>query len=225
MSVPMSQVLTTARTYLNDDNATQFPDPVLIPKIQEAHRELQEELWVAGSPLVRAQQGPLIYTAGTTSITDVNFPPVDFLCPTMLFENTAGSFLIAAGWTPMTEAFYIPFGIAQHGTLDFWVWQQENIILNGANVNRAMFIQYRRLIRIPVLSTDLIGVLFGESYLAPRAAGLAAGTVGNQDAVKEMTALAKENLSKIMQANRGQQRAMMNPGGSTGWPKLGGGRD
>ena len=65
----MSQVLTTARTYLNDDNITQFPDPVLIPKIQEAHRELQEELWVCGSPIMRGQQGPIAYVANATILS------------------------------------------------------------------------------------------------------------------------------------------------------------
>ena len=207
MSVPMSQVLVTARTYLNDDAAVQFPDQVIIPKIQEAHRELQEELWVVGSPLVRGQV-LLGYTApGTT------FPatPNDFLCPTAMFENGAGSNQASPNWTPMTEAFYIPLGTVVGPTLSWWAWQQEQIAIPGATQNRAVVMQYRRLIPIPVLATDLIGILFGESYLAARAAAMTAGTVGNKDIMDTATALAKENIGKVISANRGQQKPLIKP--------------
>jgi len=207
MSVPMSQVLTTPRRYLNDDAATQFPDQVIIPKIQEAHRELQEELWVVGSPLVRGQV-LLNYTSPGTA-----FPatPGDFLCPTAMFENAAGSNLASAGWAPMTEAFYIPLGTVVAATLSWWAWQQEQIVIPGAAQNRAVVMQYRRLIPIPVLATDLIGILFGESYLAARAAAMTAGAVGNKDILDVATALAKENIGKVISANRGQQKPLIKP--------------
>lgn len=207
MSVAMSQVLTTARTYLNDDNATQFPDPVLIPKVQEAHRELQEELWVVGSPLVRGQV-VASYLTPATSLTGI---PADFLCPTILNENVAGATILTPGWTPMTEAFYVPLGYTLGPTLQWWSWQQEQIIVAGATQNRAVAIQYRRLIPIPAVATDLIGILFGESYLAARSAAMAAGTLGNDVVYTAMTALAKENLGKVISANRGQQKPQLKP--------------
>ena len=211
MAVLMSQVLATARTYLNDDAAQQFPDPVLIPKVQEAHRELQEELWIIGSPLVRGQTAPLAYATPATSLTTALAGVTDFLCPTALFENAAGSTIVQPGWVPMTEAFYIPMGTAMAATLGFWCWQQEVIVLAGATANRAVVVQYRRQITIPVMATDPIGILFGESYLAARSAAIAAGTVGNKEIYDAMTALAKENLAKVISANRGQQKASMKP--------------
>ena len=207
----MSQVLATARTYLNDDNAIQFPDPVLIPKIQEAHRELQEDLWVVGSPLVRGQTAVLTYTTPATNLTTAMAAVTDFLCPTALYENAAGSTIVQAGWAPMTEAFYIPLGTAMAATLGWWSWQQEVIIVAGATVNRSVIVQYRRQITIPVVATDPIGILFGESYLAARAAAIAAGTVGNAEVYAAMTALAKENVGKVISANRGQQKSPMKP--------------
>jgi hypothetical protein len=207
MSVPMSQVLTTARTYLNDDNAIQFPDQVLIPKVQEAHRELQEELWIIGSPIVR-NFIQVAYVSGQTGLPAM---PSDFLCPTALFENAAGSSVQNAGWTPMTEAFYVPLGTPQGGTLGWWVWQQEQITLAGANVNRSVIVQYRRLVTIPILNTDLIGILFGESYLAARAAAICAGAVGSAEVYTAMTALADKNLGKVIVANRGQQKPSLRP--------------
>lgn len=212
MSVPMSQVLTTARTYLNDDNATQFPDPVLIPKFQEAHRELQTELWSAGSPLVRGVSSPLTVLTGVKLLTATSTPPLpaDLLCPTMLFESAAS----AGPYLPMTEAIYIALGYTPGATMGVWSWQQEQIVLGGASGTVYIIVQYRRLITIPVLATDFIGVLFGESYLAARTAALAAGTVGNKDALQMMTELANQNLAKVIANNRGQQRPLMSPGGS-----------
>jgi len=204
----MSQVLTTARTYLNDDNATQFPDPVLIPKCQEAHRELQEELWVGGSPNVRALTATLHYVANATVLPAL---PANFLCPMQGFENAWPTPAAPTVWTPMTEAFFNPLGLAQGPTLGFWQWQNETITLIGATVDRSVLFQYRALIAIPILSTDLIGILFGESYLAARTAAIAAGTVGNKEVYAAMTSLAKENLSKVLTANRGQQKPLLKP--------------
>jgi hypothetical protein len=211
MAALMGDVLTTARTYLNDDNALQFPDPVLIPKVQEAHRELQTELWIIGSPLVRGQTAPLAYTTPATTLTAALAGVTDFLCPTALYENAAGSTIVQPGWTPMTEAIYIPFGAAMSATLIWWSWQQEVIQLAGSSANRAVIVQYRRLIPIPTVSTSPIGILFGESYLASRAAAITAGTVGNAEVYAAMTALSKENLAKVISANRGQQKSPMKP--------------
>src|SRR6266404_2976067 len=98
MSVPMSQVLATARTLLNDDNATTFTDFVLIPKIQEAHRELQNELWVCGSPIVRSDFLAALPIAAITFA-----PPADMLAPTEVFESDSP----ATTWFPMTEQIYL----------------------------------------------------------------------------------------------------------------------
>lgn len=208
MAVSMSQVLTTARTYLNDDAATQNPDNTLIPKVQEAHRELQEELWVVGSPIVRAQSTALVVTAGVTTLSPSSSPalPADLLCPTQLFESPNNSV-----WSPMTEAYYIPLGYTAVATLNWWSWRQENIIFGGATGSVYVIIQYRKLIPIPVLVTDPIGILFGESFLAVRAAALVAGVLGNPTVYEAMTALAEKNLAKVITANRGQQKPTLKP--------------
>ena len=208
MSVPLSTALSVARAYLNDTNATQFPDPVLIPLMQEAHRELQEELWSAGSPVVRAQSSVLAYTSGSTTFPTL---PTDLLCPTKIFENAVSSVLTSAGWTPMTEVFYLPLGQAQQATLGYWCWQQEAIQIIGASANRTAVVQYRCNITIPQLSTDLIGILYGESYMGARGAAMAAGTLGNADLYASLASMAKENLAKVISNNRGQQKPLLKP--------------
>lgn len=208
MAETLQTVLTIARGYMNDDNATQFNDPVLIPKAQEAHRELQEELWMIGSPIVRAQSGPIAYASGTTELTGL---PNDLLAPMVLFENSSGSTAASAGWQPMTEIFYIPLGTAQGTTLSWWSWQQEKIILLGASANRAVIMQYRRKIPIPNVLTDPIGILSAESYLGARTAAIAVGTLGNADAMGALTTIAQANLAKIISSNRGQQKPLVKP--------------
>lgn len=203
MSEPLSTVLTIARTYLNDDNNTVFFDPVLIPKIGEAHRELQEELWQAGSPIVREQSDPILIAAGDTIVP----APDDLLTPTALFEATP----TGSDYIPMTETFYIPLGYVQTTKLVFWCWRKEQIELGGSTLPRQVVIQYRKKIAIPVDVNDSIGILFGESYLAARAAAIAAGTLGNKDALELLTATAKENLGKILVTHRGSQKPQLKP--------------
>jgi len=208
MSVPLSTVLTTARTFLNDDNATVHTDPVLIPKIQQAHRELQEQLWISGSPVVRSQALLAYLTASGTALPAL---PSDFLCPTALFENAAASTVASAGWLPMTEAFYIPLGTAVAATLNWWSWQQEQIVIAGASANRAVIVQYRRQLPKPVLLNDPIGILFGESFLAARGAALSAGALLNDTLYAYLSGIADKSLANVISSNRGQQKPSLKP--------------
>lgn len=212
MSAQLSQVLTTARTYLNDDNASQWPDFALIPKIQEAHRELQTELWVNGSPIVRGQSPPLAIplNASVTNLATLNPSgyPTDILLPTAIFESAASP----TTYTPITETIYFPVGYTAIATIQWWSSQEENILLAPCTAARTIIVQYRRSITIPNVATDPIGILFGEIYLAPRGAAIAAGSVGNKPVYDEMTSLAKNNFAKLLLANRGQQRPIATPG-------------
>jgi hypothetical protein len=202
--------------YLNDDGATVWSDPVLIPKAQEAHRELQTDLWIAGAPVVR---GTSRQTIGIGVVNIAPGVPADMLCPTRLIETTTpgtGSSI----WTPMTEIMNIsdlnasPSGQILNvvgATLKYWAFTQEQIQFLGSSTSRDVEIQYRRLITVPVVNTDVIGILFGELYMAPRVAALCNGALGNEAGYTAMTALAKENFGKVVQANRGQQKPVSRP--------------
>jgi len=209
MSQPLSVALSIARTYLNDDNAIQFPDAVLIPKMQEAHRELQEALWVCGSPIVRTQSA--VIAVGASATVSVITTPADFLCPMTIQENATGQTIYNTGWQLMTEAFYIPVGYQATGVLGYWQWQEETLTVAPCTAARTIVMTYRRQITIPQVNTDLIGVLFGESYLGARGGAIAAGTLGNQPVLDALTQIAKANLANVIKANRGQQMPAMVP--------------
>jgi len=199
----LSVALAIARAYLNDDAVSTWNDAALIPKAQEAHRELQEELWISGSPVVRAQTTRATITIGSTSMAS----PADMMNPTSLFEATIGQ----NDWVPMTEQFYLPLNITPVTNIVFWAWRGEGILLNPASTGRDVIVQYRRLITIPAAAGDPIGIIFGESYIGARTAGIAAGALSNLEAMNALTEIAQKNLARVIVANRGTQKPPNRP--------------
>lgn len=194
----LSDVLVQARTFLNDDNITQTENAVLIPKVQEAHRELQTLLWNNGSPIVRGEI--IIQIPANTS--ELNGPG-DLINPTEIWENNANAPISDVNWSPVTESFSIPFGLAPGNRIDYWAWREEKISLLQCATNRSIYLKYRKKLTIPSDPGDEIGVIFGELYLSARSAGIFAGTLGNVEVYDKLTELAKMNFAEVLKANRG----------------------
>ncbi len=197
--------LDTARTLLNDDNATTWTDAVLMPKLAEAHRELQVDLWEVGSPVVREESSAIQVDAAATTLSGNQ--PSNLITPTKLIETTRSG----SAWIDMTEVTYIPKNIAQSATLIYWAWREETIVFLGSSANRDVILYYRKLITIPTTVNDAIGVIFGELYLGARTAAMASGSVGNKEVYDILTALAKTNFAKVVNSNRGQQKPISSP--------------
>ena len=191
-----SVALGTARTFLNDDEANVWTDAVLMPKLREAHRELQVKLWVVGSPIVRGESSRLTVTAGQTSLVST---PSDLLAPTSLIEATSPA---GVDWEPMTEVSYIPKTVSVSGKLIYWAWREELIKFLGSSSDRSVIVYYRKAITIPTVVSDPIGILFGELYLGARIAAMAAGSVGNEPVFNQLSALSKANFDDVVRANR-----------------------
>lgn len=202
----LSVALESARTYLNDDAAQNWTDAALIPKMKEAHRELQIKLWEVNSPVVRKQSSEFTIAAGATTVTS---PPADMLTPFKLVEYGTAETLEQA--VDMTEQNFLPIGIAKTTKLIWWTWKEEAITFLGSTVDRKIVIYYRKSITIPAAAGDPIGILFGELYLGARCAAIAHGSVGNKEAYSIMTELAAQNFGKVVAAQRGQQTPMMKP--------------
>lgn len=202
----LSIALAAARTWLNDDAGNNWTDASLIPKCQEAHRELQSKLWVAGSPAVRSQ-GATTVAAGTNFLAAV---PPDMLTPFKLQEyGIAESSALA---TDMTEVTFLPnFGGVGQAVMSYWAWRGEAIVVVAPAANRNLLLYYRKLIPIPAASGDPIGIIFGELYIGARAAAIALGSVGNKDAYQILSQTCKENFDLVVAAQRGQQSPPMKP--------------
>ena len=209
MSVNLSVALTSARGYLNDTPANVWTDAQLIPLLQEAHRELQTKLWVVGSPVVRAQSTIITVPSGTISLNDATLMPADMLTPFRLVEFAATT-ETAADATEMTEVTFIPLK-AQGTILSYWSWMDEDIKFLGASADRKIIIFYRKEITIPKLTTDPIGILFGELYLGARGAAIAQGSLGNAAAATTLGTISDANFDLVVKSQRGQQNPSMRP--------------
>ncbi len=211
----LSVALAQARTLLNDDTAVQFPDPVLIPKAQIAHQELQTALWDCGSPIIRKTTSPgLLVTSNQTSLTAQGNMPTDLLVPFSLSEGVGAT----GPWVPMTEVYFIsqlqnqnPPVTPSATALIWWSWIGDDIVFLGCTINRYIQISYRRAIPIPAAAGDSLGFPYAEQYLAPRIAALTGGSVGNPDSLKMATDMAMANLAKVIAANRGSQMPRSKP--------------
>lgn len=207
----LATALSQARTLLNDDTVQTFPDPVLIPKIQIAHQELQTALWDCGSPIIRKTSLGLAVLANQTSMIASGNMPTDLLVPFQINESSAST----GPWSPMTEVYFLATlgtqnpPISPGATLVFWSWIGDDILFLGSTNNRYVQITYRRLIPIPAVSTDSLGLPFAEQYLAPRAAALAGGSLGDPNSLTTLSSMATANLAKVVVANRGKQMAAL----------------
>ena len=71
--------LQSARTYLNDINGVTWTDSVLMPILQEAHRELVQELDLNGVGVLKQQTSPILVPAGSLDLG--NNQPYNILEP------------------------------------------------------------------------------------------------------------------------------------------------
>ncbi len=203
----LGDAIRTARTYLNDDGALVWSDSQLIPKAQEAHRELQTMLWNIGSPVVREQTSPIDVASGAVDL-GVN-QPTDMLTPFRIQEYATAAAATTA--VDVTEAIFLPLDVAASSKLVYWAWRKELITFIPATTDRKVIVYYRKLLTVPRSLTDPIGILFGELYVGARASAIAHGSVGNKDAYATLTDVCKANFQMVVQAQRGQQAPPMRP--------------
>jgi hypothetical protein len=187
--------LNAAREYLNDSAVTLWSDLVLIPKLQKAHREMQVKLQLAGIPVIRAGTSILSVPAGTTDLTTVIGYPADLIEPRWMKERMQGE--LEQDFVDMTECADIP-SIQKSTELVWWCWQGEKILLLGSTQNREVRLRYIRGLPVPQANTDQIGYLFGENYLGPRTASLAAQAVEDPQLYQSCFADAAQNMQDLI---------------------------
>ena len=196
--------LNTARTLLNDDGSQLWTDPVLMPKLQAAHRELQIQMRANACPVTRDTTSALPVPANATTVT----APTDMVEPITLWEKDGAE--PDSLYVRMTEYDPLPV-VARGNRLIWWRWAKESFEFVGSTVNRTIKIYYKRSITIPASATDPIGIIDGELYLGPRVAALAFGSTGNATAAGWCSDMAMSTLNDILIANRGRARMVQRP--------------
>ena len=205
MSVQSSVVLSTARTMLNDDAATNWTDAALFPKLQQAHKELQIKLRRAAAPVMKSTYTETVAIAGTSFLT----PPADLVSPIQLWETSSAGTIDT--YALMTEYDPLP-NVIQAATMIYWAWVEEKVTFIGSTAARKILMLYWRSLPLPAVNTDPVGFINGELYLAPRTAAIAAGSVGQANEMEALIKLADGSLTEVILSNRG--RAPQTPGQS-----------
>src|SRR6267154_4050883 len=151
----LGTVLSQARTHLNDDEGSNWPDNKLIPKAQQAFNQMQAELLLAGIPIINSVS--VVITVPVSSVDDTNQDlskivgyPTDMIMPIEMKERQLGQ--RNQDFVDMMEVDYIPQSDIQNQLL-YWSWISQTIMLRGALQSNQVLLKYQRLLPIPTLNT------------------------------------------------------------------------
>lgn len=185
------------RPLLNDNNVgpSVWIDALLLKFVPKAHRELQILLWENGIPVIKEISSALAVAALATVFTT---PPTDIIVPISMKERLNGS---SEEYVPLEELDFENVSITQSDILRYYCWREEAVRFVGATTARQVMMRYLKGITVPAATNSPIGFIFGEMYLGPRIAALAAGSVGDESSYVKLTDDANKWIDKIVAAN------------------------
>lgn len=203
MGAIVAQVLDSARTHLNDDEATLWNDQKLIPKLQEAYRELMSQLYLSGVPLTYATTSVLTVPADlvdghNVDMSAVSGYPTNIIEPIYMKERSVGQ--LNTDFVDMTEVDFLP-NLQKSTELIWWCWQGQKIMLLGALNAVEVQLRYMGSLVPPTKVTDDIVVIMGELYLSYRTASLAMEAARQFDVAYKLYSVAKGHLDTIIRIN------------------------
>jgi len=191
-------ILDTARTHLNDDGGAMWPDTNIMPKFQEAFREMLLELENNGLSVIREISTVMTVAAGDTDLSlNVGYP-TDLIVPMEMKERQVGQ--LNNQFVPMTKIDYVP-NIERDVRLIWWSWRTDRIILLGATVANQVELRYQGSLAVPTKNSDSIPFIFAEMFLSRRTASLCYASVGNFDRADYYDKMAYTMIAKIVQMN------------------------
>lgn len=195
MPITASQVLSTAKSLLNDPNGNIYPDDKVIPLVQKAYGELQIKMMLNGLPVLKEQSAVVQVNIGTVVLGDGSGLPSDFIYPIELSEKARNSSL---QYEKMEELEWEPDQLATTKLL-YWNWREEELKFLGATTDRDVRIRYMKgLTRVTATSTP-ISINNAETFLSARTAELAAFHLGsNPTRAAALAPDAKEALDNLI---------------------------
>jgi hypothetical protein len=195
MSIPASTIIASMGVMLNDVAQNLYTNTVLIPHIQQAVLELQDECVSNSVQLLQAETSEEHVVAITGTVLPT--PPTDMLVPIELFERPWGSTNIE-DFEPMVHKEWLP-DEAQDTTLRWWVYQRDAIAFLGATTDRGVKMHYWKLITNISGSSDPIPTIKAQNFLAFRGASMAARFVGENDTRADyLDSMAQMALDKFL---------------------------
>lgn len=182
----VGEILDSARTHLDDDGATLWTDPKLLPKFREAHREMEQRLALAGTPVIRDTTIDITVLEGTTSLNIYPDYPNDLIIePTWLKEKKVDQ--LESFFTPMLEVDIIPQDAPSEG-IHYWAWIRDELQLKAATTDRVVRMGYLTRLVTPQTLNQLVEVRFSELFLSYKVAAIALNSVGKSADIYEYKA-------------------------------------
>jgi len=163
----VKEALQMARSLLNDDLGTKWPDTILLPKLQIAHQQMQSALALNSIPVTKTQSTVITVAALATDLGI--YQPTDLVEPISMQERDVGG--SADDFVDMREVSFIPT-LEQDTNLIYWAWLGERIKLLGATIAKEVTLRYTKSLTTPQTVNESIGVVGGETYLGYKVASL-----------------------------------------------------
>jgi len=210
MSVPAAianEALKIARTHLNDEHGSLWPDWKIMPKLRAAYREMMNEFERNNIPVVNNVSTIMTVVANTVddNSIDMSTPanitagtfPTDMLEPIWMKERAIGQ--MNADFVDMTKVDFIP-NIPLGNELVWWSWIGSTIMLRGAFVPTQVQLRYKRVLTPPNAAGDSLTVPLAETYLGAETAYLCLASLPNssQTQMEAIKALGERNLDNLL---------------------------
>lgn len=177
MSFLASDVMDQSAVILNDVAKTNYTYAAMLPLLQKANQELEQQLIIYGASPVRLASPAITVLANAVSLT----LPVDFLLPLRLFERLNSS----EQWQPMEEKRWNPESYTPTTSLTYWAFYNNLINFPGATVGREVLLEYQRRLLVISTSGSTEDFYLTLSFLAARTAELCARYIGMNTTVAD----------------------------------------
>lgn len=187
----VSAVLTEAVALLNDNAKVIFTDSFMLPLVKKAYQELQDEMALNGLQDIKEADFTFTSAAQTFQISSVSLP-ADFIIPITLWVKPDGA--ADTEFTEMTEYDFPPDTIPDPDLPRYWRWQDLKIewpILQRSAIFKVKYIKFLTAI-VDVNTT--IPVINCQTFLAARAAAIAAFILGNPERADALNMDAQKRL-------------------------------
>jgi len=200
-------VLSLARAMMNDPNGVIWSDAALLPFLNAAYRDLQEDLAINGVSVMTTYADldlPLTPLDGTTvapnppRIADDTTPqlPTDLVVPYTLQERATGSGDLFA---PMEKIIGPLPNLDPAPYLRMWKWEADQIELIGATQAITVRIRYERALASLSQESDPVEIPYANKALAYELAALAARSRGARDLALDMEQAAAIMRQRIVE--------------------------
>lgn len=207
-----AELLTAARSLLNDTDNNEFTNAVLLPHLNTARRELQEMFQLNNIPVSNKTSATLDVPSGTAAIGFATTPalPADLIEIRQLWCSQDGQ----DNWVPMDKLEYLTSEIIPGATeasfFYTWAWMEQEIRLIAANTDLDLKLDYIGSTYVELEEADLsddVEIINSVSPLQYRTAALASEFIGeNPSRSASLNANASNALDRALQiSTKGKQ--------------------